>query len=372
MGERGLECRSFRGRDGLRAIEPDWRALLDRIPGAGFHFSFEYFETLLACGSAGSRDIHFLCFRDSQGELVAVCPLEIARRKIRRLGFLAWQVPHDPDRPTQDFIVDPGVELSALAGTLRQALKMLEPRADLLALDRVGPDTAAWQIATTMSAPAARAVRFGRSSHIPSKVGMAELRKGLSRKMRANLRQASNVFAQAGKVHYQVASDPIDVAAAADRFLELEAAGWKGREPQGHAIHKNPAVRQRFLCTLRMLAESRACEVHSLWLEGEPVAALVAFLGGNELFAVKIAYSERWAKASPGHLLLERVLEACCDRESIESLNLGWEAGWSSSWRPEEIELSTTYAGLGGWRGRMALALLACQPRKARIQRRHS
>ncbi|MEI2420059.1 GNAT family N-acetyltransferase, partial [Arthrospira platensis SPKY2] len=104
----------------------------------------------------------------------------------------------------------------------------------------------------------------------------------------------------------------------------------------------------------------------------EPVAALVGFLGGNEFFAVKIAYSERWAKASPGHLLIERVLETCCDRAEIELLNLGWEAGWSSSWRPEEIELSTIYAGLGGWRGRAALALLAFQPRKARIQLRHS
>jgi CelD/BcsL family acetyltransferase involved in cellulose biosynthesis len=120
---------------------------------------------------------------------------------------------------------------------------------------------------------------------------------------------------------------------AVERFLELEAAGWKGRA--GTAFACNPAHAELF----RELCKSHAAEgrLQLLSLEaGDRAVAMKCNLSsGDELFCFKIAHDESLASYSPGVMLeldnmtifhserSERTMDSCADHDN-QMINRLW------------------------------------------------
>ena len=89
---------------------------------------------------------------------------------------------------------------------------------------------------------------------------------------------------------------------AVDRFLELEASGWKGAA--GTAIACDPATTAYFREICRRFGAAGRLEVRSLDVAGGPVAMEVALHAGDGVFHLKTAYDERYSKFNPGVLAL--------------------------------------------------------------------
>jgi hypothetical protein len=89
---------------------------------------------------------------------------------------------------------------------------------------------------------------------------------------------------------------------AVERFLALEAAGWKGRA--GTALACQPADTAFFRETCRRFAGEGRLEVRSLEVADGPLAMQVALRAGDGLFHFKVAYDERYGDFSPGVQLL--------------------------------------------------------------------
>jgi CelD/BcsL family acetyltransferase involved in cellulose biosynthesis len=86
-----------------------------------------------------------------------------------------------------------------------------------------------------------------------------------------------------------------------DRFLEMESAGWKGR--QGTALASNPRHAAFFREMGRHFIETGAWRLYSLEADGIPLAMLTAMAEGETLYLFKIAFDERYSRFSPGVLL---------------------------------------------------------------------
>jgi CelD/BcsL family acetyltransferase involved in cellulose biosynthesis len=89
-----------------------------------------------------------------------------------------------------------------------------------------------------------------------------------------------------------------DSASGVEAFLALEQRGWKGA--RGSAL---AADADRTAFTREMLARFAARDrlrVHSLALDGEPIAIGLALRSGARAFYWKTAYDERFAEYSPG------------------------------------------------------------------------
>jgi CelD/BcsL family acetyltransferase involved in cellulose biosynthesis len=86
-----------------------------------------------------------------------------------------------------------------------------------------------------------------------------------------------------------------------DRFLALEASGWKGREQT--AIASDERSRRFFAQVAKVAAAQGRIEMLAIELDGVPIAMKCNFLGGDAAFAFKIAYDERFSRYSPGVLL---------------------------------------------------------------------
>ena len=138
------------------------------------------------------------------------------------------------------------------------------------------------------------------------------LRDALGAKKVKDLRRQRNRLAEHGAVHFEVARTPIDVAAAIETFLTLEASGWKG--DRGTALGQNEGDAAFVRRATSALAETGQCEIVTLRAGETPVAAAIVLRHRDRAFYFKLGVDERFAKFSPGvQLTLDLTRHLCAD-----------------------------------------------------------
>jgi CelD/BcsL family acetyltransferase involved in cellulose biosynthesis len=120
-------------------------------------------------------------------------------------------------------------------------------------------------------------------------------------KRRKNLRAARRRLEAQGAVSFRLLGKPEELSVGGERFLALEAKGWKGR--RGTALLKSPARTNFAKGLIAALAGERKCWIASLDCGGRPIAMAVVLKSGDRAFFWKIAYDESYAAFSPGVLL---------------------------------------------------------------------
>jgi CelD/BcsL family acetyltransferase involved in cellulose biosynthesis len=190
-------------------------------------------------------------------------------------------------------------------------------------------------------------------------------RRGLLRKHRATIsgqlrrkagRSERRLREQGALAHVELAPQD-DIARWIADFLALEAGGWKGRG--GSAMASSPA-NQRYFTRIFEAAFRRgrllAC---GLDLDGRAIARRASFTAADGAYAFKTAYDERFAQFSPGVMLeLDNVRQVDANPriQWMDSFtgdaNLALERMW-----PDQREMHTLVAGVGGWGGVAAAAL---------------
>lgn len=124
---------------------------------------------------------------------------------------------------------------------------------------------------------------------------------------RKKLRQDWKRLGGEGEVDVVNSRVPAEVGAAFERFLALEAAGWKGE--QGTALLSD-ADDARFVRRLiGDLAAKNRSSVALLRVGGTAVAAQVLLYSGAQAYTWKTAYDEAFARFSPGALLVDKLTE---------------------------------------------------------------
>jgi CelD/BcsL family acetyltransferase involved in cellulose biosynthesis len=124
---------------------------------------------------------------------------------------------------------------------------------------------------------------------------------GVSHKHLKELRRVERRLADLGELKYSVFEDGDDLDAWSERFLALEASGWKGAE--GTAFQSSAEDRAFFFAITRAAAAQRRLQLLSLDLNGAPIAMKCNFIAGEGSFAFKIAHDESYGRYSPGVLL---------------------------------------------------------------------
>ena len=118
-----------------------------------------------------------------------------------------------------------------------------------------------------------------------------------ARKLR-ELRRQRRKLEEQGALTWTSASDPVAIRAAFEKFLTLEAQGWKGR--RGTALLSNPADTTFGRAMTRLLARKGQCHIDALELDRRPIAMGITLKSGLKAALWKIAYDESHAACSPG------------------------------------------------------------------------
>lgn len=122
----------------------------------------------------------------------------------------------------------------------------------------------------------------------------------ISAKKRKELRRQRRRLEELGTLTYTSAKEPDDLRAAMERFLALEASGWKGG--QSTALLSDPSTATFARTMVRNFARNNACRVDALELDGKPIAMGIVLSADDTAFYWKTAYDEAFARFSPGVL----------------------------------------------------------------------
>lgn len=146
--------------------------------------------------------------------------------------------------------------------------------------------------------------------------GDTYLKTTISKNHMRDMRRQFRLLGEEGRVSYNVARQPDEIRRRMEEFLALEASGWKGRKRSAMVMDRFRAAFAREAIT--NLAEVDAVRIHTLDLDGRAIASMVVFIMAGEAYTWKTAYDERYARFSPGKLLLADLTDWHLDDPNIE------------------------------------------------------
>lgn len=188
-----------------------------------------------------------------------------------------------------------------------------------------------------------------------------------SANMRARLRKSGRRLEQVGAVHFREVSGAVDLRDRLGAAWELEARGWKGRA--GTSVNQDDRIRRFYDSLAVSLVSEHRFALFELACGDRLVAFFYGLVEGSRLFGLKFGYDAAFARASPGHAIILRIMEWAGDR-GISSLDLGGESEFKAHWNGELERMGTVYGLPGGVRGVGAVVRLAW-PAVARRLRPH-
>jgi hypothetical protein len=159
---------------------------------------------------------------------------------------------------------------------------------------------------------------------------------GLSAKLRRNLRHAGRELDKLPEVRFRLFETGRSATENTRRFLDVESRGWKGERKS--AVKYFTGCADMFEDAAAGLAESGLMEFSFLESGDRTLAAHYAMRSGRTLYILKMAYDEACSAASPGNLLMLRVIQAAADSGRFDEINFVSDppllAKWNVQHRP--------------------------------------
>ncbi|MDO9417919.1 GNAT family N-acetyltransferase [Pararhizobium sp.] len=176
--------------------------------------------------------------------------------------------------------------------------------------------------------------------------GPAYLKKAISPGHYRELQRQWRKLSEIAEVSYNVARQPEEIRIRMEQFLALEASGWKGARRTAMVLDRYRAAFAREAIT--NLAETDGVRIHTLELNGKPIASMIVFMMAGEAYTWKTAYDETYARFSPGKLLMAELTEWHLDDANIvrsDSCAVPDHPVMSRFWEERE-EMGTLVIGL--------------------------
>ena len=325
-------------------------AVADLWPDEAAGSPAQRFAWVRACAEALADELHVVALED----LRAVAPMA------RRAGALELLGARDLYEPG-DFIY---ADEEALEELTRELLDLKRP----IVVHRTWADS-------PVEKALRRALR-GRGLVLRREAGEtpvlhlapAAVEDRFNSRRRGDIRRARRRAEELGSVSVEVLSpSPGEVGPLLDEIVAVEGAGWKG--VRGTALSQDPRRRRFFDEYGSLAAAEKTLRIARLRIGDETAAVQLAVEHAGRLWLLKIGYDERFARCSPGTLLMLEAARWASERglEAIELLGVREE--WTRFWTEEGRRCVSLYAypaGLGGARSLVAGGLAQGKRRAVR------
>jgi CelD/BcsL family acetyltransferase involved in cellulose biosynthesis len=263
----------------------------------------------------------------SEEQPKALAPLVKRKRIFSRLEMIGVQELYEP----MDFLYSDHAALDVLARNL------VTQRIPIL-LRRVPADSPA--ISAIQSAFRRRGVVHILPVHscpyIELNSGWMEPERCFNSGRRSDFRRAQRHASQFGEVSYEILSPrPEQVGPLLEEAYQIEMASWKGI--QGTALAVDP-VRRAFYTQYALAASERGIlRLAFLRINGEAAGMQIAIECDDRFWLLKIGHDDKFAKCSPGTLLMLHTVKYAAGRglKSYEFLGIAepWTRAWTESLR---------------------------------------
>lgn len=359
-----VHVHEFRGREGLERIRGDWGRVLGTLGRERrFHHLPEWSEARLAARAA--EDVRFFVMVRGESP-VGIFPLQETTVKRMGVPLRALTIPHSGTGTYADFVFEPAEENATLVARLVDHLGAERGQGwDVLHLARLLDDSSALY-ALRRAPPPRTAIAADEHCHVVRCLPLEALERRLSKNFRANLRKARNRLQATGARAFLTTRDPALLPAFLEKFVEVEASGWKGDRGTRTSTRHRPGQLALFRAVATHLGRVGACEINLLEVDGRCIAGQFCFLTGGTTYLVKVGYDERYARLAPGHMLLEDLFRRS-EEEGRALVDLMSDADWHADWKPADVPVFHAYVFNATPRGLCALAGLKARAWLARL-----
>ena len=134
------------------------------------------------------------------------------------------------------------------------------------------------------------------------------------------------------RVEHSIPS-PEDAGAALERFIAIEASGWKGR--RGSSLRDRPDLHDFFRRYSQRAAARRRLRISSLRFGGQLAAMEISVDAYDRMWQLKIGYNDALSQFYPGLQLTRESIRSAFERGVQSYEFLGAAASWEERWRPE-------------------------------------
>jgi CelD/BcsL family acetyltransferase involved in cellulose biosynthesis len=336
----------------LFQIAGAWSRILAGIDRPEFFQRYEWYDALLAAWPAVAADTFFkIAYRGDTP--VGIFPLHSQQASHTGLRIRTLATPDPNDVAYPDFICQPSDRTSLFAELLKELRAERGVAWDLLALPRT------YASAEEAAELAANAGVFVHQRDVcyyfPTDQGMDAITAKVSSGLRKHLRWCRRQLNGLGSFEVVTTRDPQSLPAMLERFLTLEASGWKGAQGEGTAIKLDAALVAFYTGLMARFGATGECEINLLRVQDRDIAGQFCLISGGTWYHLKIAYDESFDKYSPGSVLLEDVLTRLCADENIQVANYLTGAPWAERWHAHELGVYRVAARNRTMVGRAAL-----------------
>ena len=308
------------------ALADEWDALVRDTRDEVFYQ--HHFIRIWLDHFAPQGRLRILLGRDAGGALVAALPLLQERGALLGAPARILTAAANDHSPRFDLVARD----APAAGRAFFAHLARNPGWDVLRITDVPDGGNAWHLFG-----AAQAARFPvgtwpslLSPYIPLPRTHAALLQGLDAKFKANVRRRRKKLEAEGMVTVERVTGGAALDAKLSEGYALERSGWKGRE--GTAIAQDDATQAFYSDLAHTAAAQGTLALYFLRLNGQAVAFHYGLTQGNRYYLLKPAYDEARKECSPGHLLMDEVLQDCIARGLQEFDFLGPDMPWKRDW----------------------------------------
>ncbi len=322
-----FEVEIVRDFESFFALRDEWNALLNEMTFFFPSMAFDWIHAWVLANKGCIRELYVILFRDAAGKLVGIVPLYIYERRkfsirIRVMDFLGGK-----DRYLVDFIAP----MEHLLYIIRSTLHI------------INEDKKSWDIVTirrlnNWRASAVHLEQVLRYQHsrfnTESFFRVPEIRlagtfedyySGLNKKFRKEMRRKNRKLKEVGEVRYEFSSLK-ENPDAMNTFLELEDAGWKGRN--GSSLKRRKGLLRLQKQLIEDCRDNVELLTFNMYLNDEPIASSICTKTSHAIYIDKITYSETYSVASPGlHLRLYEIQYAFDNQLKVYSFS-GVERSW--------------------------------------------
>ena len=294
----------------VSGFEAQWRDLADRAAEPNPFFRSDFLLPITAY--LQPNDPRLLLVRSS-GHLTGLLPLVGDRVGFGLSGRHRSVFQHQYG-PVGVPLIDRDCVDETLSALFSRARGL--PRGLIMHLDENGPVCRALRrLSAENHLPQTVLARHERAAFDAGQNSEHFFKHALVRKKRKDLARLMRRMGELGSVHSFTHKNASAIAGAFERFIALEARGWKGRRETALGSHSE---RTRFAVNLvGNFAADGLVRIDEITVDGALTASLISFVDGDRLFTWKIAYHEDFARFSPGSQIILALSEALLADPSV-------------------------------------------------------
>ncbi len=323
------------GPAGLRRIEAAWRTLEEAMPGAPFHSGYQWHRAWLEALEPRADEVMFAVF-EAGDHCRGILPLLAETASAPRWQPRVLEVPRRTGMDLSAVTMAPGQRLADWWPALRRALKAASTGSFIIRLTGVPLEPASLAPLAGMETRMITRVQNHRC-WFDCRRSHEAITAGYTTRLKKILRRGHRKLAALGPLTLRRHHGREAIDAAYPEFLRLEASGWKAEG--GTALAQDTRSR-RFHETFLFADDGARLQINLLLAGETAVAAQLCARQGGTLSLMKIAHDQALAKASPGSVLLDLLLQHGCDTATCETIDLITGQPWMENWGAARTEVA--------------------------------